>query len=83
MLLQEAANAGCNNPTIRIVGHSLGGALAQYVASYKNKTGVSYNAPGVPMPSGGGTNVVNFSETWCYFFSFLHNWMENNSQFNT
>ena len=58
--LQEAANAGCNNPTIRIVGHSLGGALAQYVASYKNKTGVSYNAPGVPMPSGGGTNVVNF-----------------------
>lgn len=59
-VLQEAANSGCSNPEITIVGHSLGGTLAQYVASYKNESGVSFNSPGVPKPAGGGTNIVNF-----------------------
>lgn len=46
---------------ITITGHSLGGALAQYVASAKNENAVTFNAPGISMPQGGSTdNIVNY-----------------------
>jgi hypothetical protein len=60
--------------TIVVVGHSLGGAIAQLVARYHGCPGVSFNAPGMathaeklpvqlPVPGGGGgAAVVNFRE---------------------
>ena len=47
--------------TISITGHSLGGALAQYVAAQKQVSAVTFNAPGVSMPAGGNASgIVNY-----------------------
>ena len=49
------------NADITLVGHSLGGALAQYVASLKHEDAVTFNAPGVTIPSGGSnSNIINY-----------------------
>lgn len=46
---------------ITITGHSLGGALAQYVASLKQEPAVTFNAPGVNVPTGGTSeNIINY-----------------------
>ena len=46
---------------ITITGHSLGGALAQYVASLKQEPAVTFNAPGIDIPSGGTSeNIINY-----------------------
>ena len=46
---------------ITITGHSLGGALAQYVASLKHVPAVTFNAPGVNVPTGGTSeNIINY-----------------------
>ncbi len=46
---------------IEFTGHSLGGAIAQYVASLKHVPAVTFNAPGVDVPSGGTSeNIINY-----------------------
>ena len=57
------AGTYCTNEqtNISITGHSLGGALAQYVASLKHVPAVTFNAPGVDVPSGGTIeNIINY-----------------------
>ena len=57
-IVKNADNAGYS---ITITGHSLGGALAQYVASLKHVPAVTFNAPGVDVPSGGTSeNIINY-----------------------
>ena len=47
--------------TISITGHSLGGTLAQYVAAQKQVSAVTFNAPGVSMPTGGNASgIINY-----------------------
>lgn len=47
--------------TISATGHSLGGALAQYVAAVVGISAVTFNAPGIPMPEGGdASGIVNY-----------------------
>ena len=47
--------------SISITGHSLGGALAQYVASLKHVPATTFNAPGVNIPTGGTSeNIINY-----------------------
>lgn len=50
------------NVPITLVGHSLGGALAQYVASsHKNLKAVTFNAPGIGKKIGAYTdNIINY-----------------------
>ncbi len=56
-----AENADNGGYSITITGHSLGGALAQYVASLKHVPAVTFNAPGVDVPSGGTIeNIINY-----------------------
>ena len=46
---------------ITITGHSLGGALAQYVASLKQEPAITFEAPGIDIPSGGTSeNIINY-----------------------
>ena len=46
---------------ITITGHSLGGALAQYVASLKQEPAITFEAPGIDIPSGGTIeNIINY-----------------------
>lgn len=53
-----AENEDCS---ISITGHSLGGALAQYVASLKHVPATTFNAPGVNIPNGGTSeNIINY-----------------------
>ncbi len=57
------AGTYCTNEqtNISITGHSLGGALAQYVASLKHVPAVTFNAPGVDIPTGGTSeNIINY-----------------------
>lgn len=64
----SAANAFYNriatdNPssTISATGHSLGGALAQFVAASNHISAVTFNAPGVNMPTNGdASKIINY-----------------------
>ena len=64
----SAANAfynkvAMNNPNCNIstTGHSLGGALAQFVAASNHTSAVTFNAPGVNMPTNGdASQIINY-----------------------
>ena len=57
-IAENADNAGYS---ITITGHSLGGALAQYVASLKQEPAITFEAPGIDIPSGGTSeNIINY-----------------------
>ena len=49
------------NATITFTGHSLGGTIAQVMAANHNKSAVTFNAPGVSMPTGSNTSgIINY-----------------------
>ena len=53
----EKAYAGYK---IVLTGHSLGGALAQHVATTKGAYAITFNAPGIKIPIGNNSHITNY-----------------------